>query len=771
MQLSENDRDLIIRTIIGEASAEPEVGQRGVASVILNRLHSGRFGKTGSEVVMAKNQFEPWSARRAELLAIDPKSKSYQAAQAALDAAEKGDDPTGGATHFYAPDLQRKLGRNIPNWAQGEGLPIGRHTFFAPEGKVTRVAGNVEGEDLLRAFMPQSAPVKKAPDDGEDLLRAFMPVAKPVAAPKETATPPVAAANGEETPGQRAARLGPTNEGYTVGDLAKSSVAQGLLRGVRDTAVTVLGGAERGAASGAEALAARGLLPKSFAERLRSEATEMAASDQKKMSDFERDYGDSTVASVSRVGGQILGAAPLMAVGGGAVAPVANRLLGTTATRFLAGQHVGSGTARVLSGTSRGAIEGAGTAGLVSSAYDEPIGNQVLTGAVIGGPVGGLMRGAGNILLGSKPMAAETAELAAKARDKFGIDLHPGQISTAPAYRFLDSVVNSLPFSGGAKAYAGQQAAFNRGVASTFGETAERVTPEVMDAARARIGKVFDDVAAATPDLRLDQKFGTAVVGMLDDARQVLQASEVTPLKKQVAAIVEKFRDGKGAISGDAYQALTRKGAPLDRLMNSTDPNIKFYAGHLRDALDDLMERNAPSEALQKLTNARREWRALKTVEPLAAKSSDGNISPAALLTEARKGYNMARGGQGDLTELARIGQRFLKPPASSGTAERLTVTNALLGTRDLLTGGLGLSIPAAAGAGGAMLTGGVAPIAGAIGYGVAAPLIGKAVRSKALSNKLIDRGLGKEARFRPVPTQAAGALSVPAYNQFLRAD
>lgn len=41
-----------------------------------------------------------------------------------------GQDPTGGADHFYSPTLQAKLGRRAPAWDNGSGQDIGRHRFF-----------------------------------------------------------------------------------------------------------------------------------------------------------------------------------------------------------------------------------------------------------------------------------------------------------------------------------------------------------------------------------------------------------------------------------------------------------------------------------------------------------------------------------------------------------------------------------------------------------------------------------------------------------------
>jgi spore germination cell wall hydrolase CwlJ-like protein len=138
-ELSPRDRDLMIRTIIGEAGNQGPQGQAAVAHVIANRVAAGNYGKTPAAVVMAPGQFEPWQIRKQELLSIDPKSAAYQNAGDIVDMSQSGDipDPTGGATHFLQPDIVRqRRGGTLPGWAQQPTATIGQHQFFAPNGRV-----------------------------------------------------------------------------------------------------------------------------------------------------------------------------------------------------------------------------------------------------------------------------------------------------------------------------------------------------------------------------------------------------------------------------------------------------------------------------------------------------------------------------------------------------------------------------------------------------------------------------------------------------------
>lgn len=137
MPFNEQDRDLMIRTILGEASNQPPEGQAAVAHVILNRAKVGKYGgRTPSEVVLAPGQFEPWQTRAKELQAINPNSKAYKNAAKIVDGVVGGNipDPTNGASHFLQEEIVRqRRGGTLPNWARGEGLKIGGHTFYYPD--------------------------------------------------------------------------------------------------------------------------------------------------------------------------------------------------------------------------------------------------------------------------------------------------------------------------------------------------------------------------------------------------------------------------------------------------------------------------------------------------------------------------------------------------------------------------------------------------------------------------------------------------------------
>lgn len=737
-----DDRDILIRTVMGEAANQPDIGQAAVAHVIQNRVASGQWGDTPTKVVMAKSQFEPWSTRADELRGYDPKSAAYQRTAAIIDdvLAGKTPDPTGGATHFLQEDIVRKRrGGTLPKWAQGDGLRIGAHTFYNPDGvKPTAFAPETETPDLLGAFIrkPASAPLQVTvtpkgaePPAAEDvdflstLSKKFNPP-PPAGAPEPSATPPPATApewwqgQNADTYGGMAARLG-----------------IGAVRGGKDVIDTLAHGLASVTSSGANKLADFGVISPETAKSVATSKENAIAADAQGQQQFTKEYGDSGAAEVGRVGGQIAATVPMLATGGGILGAATK---GAPVIEAIAARPV-------ISAAIKGAGAGAGASALTSSASEQPLTEQMAMGAGTGAILGPLGHGATR--LGAKVFGAgadrASAQLAKTAREDYGIPITAGQISSNPTVRFLDSVLQRLPFTGYGERTANQQGAFNRAVSQTFGEDVEKLSPDIMKGAQKRIGKVFEDVATRTGEIHIDRPFINAITTLLTDAKSVLAESEMKPLQNQVQNIISKVGRNSMALDAEAYQALTRKGSPLDRAMKSNDTNIRHYAGEIRSALDDVMQRSAPADAVQDLIRARSQYKALKTVEPLVRKSTTGDISPNNLINHVAKSYS---GDGGSLGEVGRIGRRFIAEPPSSGTAERSAILQHL--------------VPAATGLLGAGTVGAATYFDpesyqrnAAIGLGslLAARYGSAALRSNALANTVINRGLrsGAPGRFQ----------------------
>jgi hypothetical protein len=146
--LTKQQADYIVRTIAAETSGKSPEETRAIASVILNRINSGKYGASPEAVLFAKRQFEPWMSRASANypMKISPTSQRYSDARDALEAAMAGEDITGGATHFWGPKAQFALGREAPSWGRTGGVDIGETRFH----KLERAdGGEIHGEGTM----------------------------------------------------------------------------------------------------------------------------------------------------------------------------------------------------------------------------------------------------------------------------------------------------------------------------------------------------------------------------------------------------------------------------------------------------------------------------------------------------------------------------------------------------------------------------------------------------------------------------------------------
>ncbi|MBW3245791.1 conjugal transfer protein TraG N-terminal domain-containing protein [Epibacterium sp. DP7N7-1] len=145
--LSYYDRDVMIRTIAGEAAGETETGQAAVAHVIMNRAQDPRWGDNPAEASLEVKQFSAWnSGAGGNSIPENLKegSPQYEQIGRIVDAVAAGyiPDPTGGATHYYSPEGMAKLvteghqTNEVPRWlneASAErnynNVTIGGHIF------------------------------------------------------------------------------------------------------------------------------------------------------------------------------------------------------------------------------------------------------------------------------------------------------------------------------------------------------------------------------------------------------------------------------------------------------------------------------------------------------------------------------------------------------------------------------------------------------------------------------------------------------------------
>ncbi len=318
---------------------------------------------------------------------------------------------------------------------------------------------------------------------------------------------------------------------------------------------------------------------------------------------------------------------------------------------------------------------------------------------------------------------------------KEGVEPTAGDVSGSKTLKYAEHALGDAPGAGGKYHAAREDISdkYTRAALKRIGEDADRATPEVMERAATRIGKKFDDLSArnsAKPDMQYASE--------LLKAQQDYDHLFVDPLKKPIVSkVVENAINHiqKGTMDGETYQA---QRSMLERMRRGykSDPEVSGFLAEVRDALDGVMERSIAKNNLSDLgawKEVRNQYRNMLTLERVAAKggAAEGSISPAALrqaavTTGGRKAYAQ---GKGDFGDLARAGDAILKPPPTSGTAERAFLH----------------AVPAAVGAGLAGTMSGAPEALPAALAGLAAPgVVGRGIMSRPaqeyLKNQLAAR-------------------------------
>lgn len=127
-----DDRELLARVLQAEAGNQGLTGKLAVGAVIRNRAQEGGYGDGLRGVLTKPGQFSPVNRytgyasgeQGVDLGRINPDEDTYAVADAILTG--QYEDPTGGATHFYNPDI------STPGWgreAGGNWMTLGQHIF------------------------------------------------------------------------------------------------------------------------------------------------------------------------------------------------------------------------------------------------------------------------------------------------------------------------------------------------------------------------------------------------------------------------------------------------------------------------------------------------------------------------------------------------------------------------------------------------------------------------------------------------------------------
>ena len=462
-----------------------------------------------------------------------------------------------------------------------------------------------------------------------------------------------------------------------------------------------------------------------FISRLggREEQARVQAMNEAGKADFAQATEGRIAPQIARIGGNVL--ATLPAVGGiGALVGMAAPRVGAAISSggMTTGAAPVGAVARLRDMATR--VAGGGIGGGVAAGMVNP--EDVGTGAAIGAalpPAMKLASGAGQVVGGMLRPNINNPELARRAIDA-GIPLGPADISASRGTKALRSVLNDAPFVGGIGERQGEavQRGFNRAVGRTFGAEADSLTPEVLDAAKKRMGDEFQRIwgrnVVAVDDTLMRQ------LTDLQSRAAKLPRSEGASLESEIQDLLGKMTagaDGAVVIPGDVankFQSYIRRRAEGSQ-------GLKNELSELRQAIISAFNRGVSPEDAAALSGNRRQYKAFKTVEPLlqsaeagVAGRTPGDI-PAGLLPQAvRQSYRSGIAGS-PFEDLTQIGSQYVADRvARTGGSARAMIQNSALG------GGLAL------GAYANPLTLAAVPVAAGLQRGLGSP---------ALANRLLE--------------------------------
>lgn len=437
---------------------------------------------------------------------------------------------------------------------------------------------------------------------------------------------------------------------------------------------------------------------------------------------------DSIAYGAGKIGTEIAGTAGvggLLAKGAGAVGmsgPVV-RALSTS------GMSSGAtGAKGLLSRAAGGAISGGVSAGLINP-------EEAQTGALVGGalPVGMKLAGeAGRV--GGKLLrpSVRNEDLARTAIEKYNIPLGIGDVTDNRLLQATRSILNDAPITGGMGqgAREAKQQALNSAVGQTFGAPEKKLTIDVVDKAKERLGGEFDRIWNNN-SLNVDGGL-ISTMQSLDEVASKLPRNEGGSLSAEIKDLFSKMEfapDGSVKIPGQVANKFQQY---LRRRSEST-VGLRNELNDLRQGIIQSFNASVSPEDAAALTLTRNQYKAFKTVEPIlrsaelgVAGREAGDI-PAALLPNAvNKSYS--RLADQPLAELSQIASQFMvdRVPQTGGSA-RAALQNTGIGAALM---GLGTVNP--------LLAAGVVPLAAGTQGLLSSPGVGRALLSNqpsALAN------------------------------------
>lgn len=415
---------------------------------------------------------------------------------------------------------------------------------------------------------------------------------------------------------------------------------------------------------------------------------------------------DSLAFGAGKIGAEIAGTAGMggaLAKGASAVPTIAKSAPAIVDALRTGGMSVGgaTGVPAALARAAGGAAVGGASAGMVNP-------ESAGVGAMVGGAMPLAAHGAGMVgkALGKALRPSSDVQSAAKAAQKYGIPIGLGDVVDNRGIQAARSILRDAPISGGMAqgAQEAKQEAFNRAVGKTFGENQPKLTLDVLDKAKARLGGEFDriwnnNVLQVDPDM----------VGTLQSVRD--QAAKLP--RNEGGAVLREIDDLYSKMVPDANGNLTIPGDVANKFQSylrrrgESFPALSDEFGKLRRSIIDTFNASVSPDDAAALTLNRTQYKAFKTVEPVlrsaelgVAGRNAGDVPAALLPGVVNRSYSNLNNAP--LAELSQVGSRFLvdRTPQTGGSA-RAALQNTAIGAALMGTGGipaLAAGVPAAYG-------------------------------------------------------------------------
>ncbi len=211
------------------------------------------------------------------------------------------------------------------------------------------------------------------------------------------------------------------------------------------------------------------------------------------------------------------------------------------------------------------------------------------------------------------------------------------------------------------------------------GTNADLATPQVMNQTRLRIGKVFDTVDELAGGVPRAQE----VNDMIRAVQKAQGDMTIGEVPKNLTNIVKGFRDaaknGTEINSKNISQIRTDLNQAMSRFAKNNEMINYDLAFDIKEALDNIVQRQIPRQLIPSLDNARNQYRAYLTIERGmgggGAEVASGLLSAERLsgAVRNREGKSYVKGTGSELGDLARASQEVLTAlPAVSAGGKRV---------------------------------------------------------------------------------------------------